>query len=361
MKILFIDGIYPEFQKELYAGRPGLNQQPYAQQLTALLESGFGHGDAYSHGFRQLGWEAADIVGDADAAQRQWAHEQGLALPENVHDMRRAVVAAQVESFKPDVLYVFEWSPLGDAFLAEMKAKVRLLVGQVASPLPEGRTYAAYDVMLSSYPPLVDYFRRLGQRAEAARLGFDPRVLKRVAIPPVPKYDVTFVGGFAPSHTDRVAWLERILRDIKVDVFGYGVEKLPAGSPIRAAHRGSAWGWSMYEILAASRVTLNLHATITAGGRVLDGAANNMRLFEATGMGTCLLTDTKPNLGKLFDIGREVKTFDSAEDCVARIGEILANEPRRKEIAAAGQARTLKDHAYPLRMQRLAEIIGRYV
>lgn len=361
MKILFVDGIYPEFQKEFYATHAGLAQRPYVEQLAGLLDSGFGHGDAYSHGFRQLGWEAADIIGDADTAQRQWATEHQLALPENVHDMRRAVVAAQVEEFKPDVLYVFEWSPLGDAFLAEMKSRVRLLVGQVASPLPEGRTYAAYDVMLSSIPPLVDYLRRIGKRAEGARLGFDPRVLERVRIPAAPRYDVTFVGGFAPSHIHRIAWLERILRDVKVDVFGYGVEKLPGGSAIRAAHRGPAWGWTMYEILAASRVTLNLHATIDAGGKVLESAANNMRLFEATGMGTCLLTDNKPNLPKLFEPGREVRTFENAEDCVARIKEILANEPRRKEVAAAGQARTLRDHAYPGRMQRLAEILGRYL
>jgi len=358
-RILFIEGIYPEFQKQLYAAQAGLAEQPYTQQLAALLGSGFGHGDVYTHGFRALGWEAHEIVADADTAQLRWAGEHGLALPENIHDRRRAVVAAQIEHYRPDVLYVFEWSPLGDAFLAEMKSKVRLLIGQVASPLPAGRTYAAYDVMISSFPPLVEYFRRKGKRAEGVRLGFDPRVLSRVR-PAAPKYDVTFVGGFAPSHTDRIAWLERILRDVPVDVFGYGVDKLPEESAIRKHYRGPAWGWTMYETLAASRLTLNLHATIEAEGKVVGSAANNMRLFEATGMGTCLLTDNKPNLPKLFDPGREVRTFESAEDCVTRIKEILGDEARRRAVAAAGQARTLRDHAYPLRMERLAEIFARY-
>lgn len=359
-KVLFVEGIYPEFQKQLYAAQDGLADQAYAQQLAALLGSGFGHGDAYSHGFRALGWEADDIVADADAAQERWAVEHGMTLPENVHDRRRAVVAAQVEHYRPDVLYVFEWSPLGDAFLAEMKSKVRLLIGQVASPLPENRTYAAYDVMISSFPPLVDYFRGHGKRAEGVRMGFDPRVLERIP-PAPPKYDVTFVGGFASSHTDRIAWLERILCDVPVDVFGYGVDKLPEGSAIRKHYRGPAWGWTMYETLAASRVTLNLHATIEAEGKVVGSAANNMRLFEATGVGTCLLTDNKPNLPKLFEPGREVRTFENAEDCVLRIKEILADEPRRRAVAEAGQKRTLRDHGYPLRMQRLAEIFARYM
>lgn len=355
-KILFIEGIYPEFQRELYAARPELADQPHDVQLAALFDSGFGHADAYSHGFRRLGWDAADIVGDADRAQQRWAEEHGVTLPENIHDRRRAVVAAQIEHYRPDVLYVFEWSPLGDAFLAEMKSRVRLLIGQVASPLPAGRTYAAYDLMTSSFPPLVDHFRRRGIRAEHARLAFDPRVLQRIQ--PVPlRHDVTFVGGFAPSHRERIAWLERILRDVPVDVFGYGVETLPERSPIRAHHRGPVWGWSMYETLAASRVTLNLHAAIEAEGTLVGRAANNMRLYEATGVGTCLLTDRRPHLEELFEPQREVLTFEDAEECIARIREILADEPRRQAVAAAGQARTLREHTYPLRMLRLERII----
>ena len=358
--ILFIAGIYPEFQKELYAAQAGLADRSYAEQLHALIDSGFGHGDAYAHGFRELGWEAHDVIGDADLAQHRWALEHGVTLPENMHDRRRRVVAAQIEHYRPDVLYVFEWSPLGDAFLVEMKSKVRLLIGQVASPLPVNRTYAAYDLMISSFPPLVDYFQRRGKRAEHVRLGFDPRVLRRMK-PVAPKYDVTFVGGFAPSQTDRIAWLERILRDVPVDIFGYGVDRLPQRSAIRAHYRGPAWGWTMVETLAASRVTLNLHATIEAEGRVVGSAANNMRLYEATGVGTCLLTDAKPNLAELFEPDREVLTFGDANECVTRIRETLADEPRRRTIAEAGRRRTLRDHGYPDRMHRLAEIIKRYL
>jgi hypothetical protein len=220
-----------------------------------------------------------------------------------------------------------------------MKSRVRLLIGQVASPLPPNRTYAAYDLMVSSFPPLVEYFRRRGKDSEYVRLGFDPRALKRMQ-PVGPRHEVTFVGGFAPSHSDRIGWLERILGEITVEIFGYGVEKLSSSSPIRAHYRGTAWGWKMYETLAASKVTLNLHATIEADGHVLGSAANNMRLFEATGVGTCLLTDNKPNLPDLFLPGRELLTFEDDADCVAVLRKILEDEPRRVAVAAAGQART---------------------
>ena len=80
--------------------------------------------------------------------------------------------------------------------------------------------------MVSSWPPIVEHFRGEGINAEFFKLGFDDRVGDRLAetTSPTsggPNYDVTFVGGFAPSHTDRILWLENLLREIDIDVFGY--------------------------------------------------------------------------------------------------------------------------------------------
>jgi spore maturation protein CgeB len=71
-----------------------------------------------------------------------------------------------------------------------------------------------------------------------------------------------------------------------------------------------------------------------------------MRLFEATGVGTCLLTDWTENLGELFEPEREVATFRDAKECVERIRWLLAHPEEREAIARAGQARTLRDHTY---------------
>lgn len=366
-RILFLQGVYPEFLGELYAAEPELACRCHDDQLRRLLDTGFGHSDAYSEGVRRFGAEAADVFVDADLLQAQWAREHGLLLPENTHERRRRIVEAQIHHFRPDILYVFEWSPLGDAFLAAMKGSVRWVVGQVASPLAAHRTYAAYDLMISSFPPLVDFFRRGGKRAETIKLGFDERVLAHVDRGEVgigvpsrePRYDVTFLGGFAPSHTDRIHWLERVLRDVPVDIFGYGLERVPGDSILHEHFRGPAWGWDMYRVLRESRITLNLHARIEAGGEALGPSANNMRLFESTGMGTCLLTDAKPNLAELFDLECEVLTFQDADECVAKIRRHLADETARRAVADAGQARTLRDHTYRQRMEELLDVLGR--
>ncbi len=366
--------MYPEFLRELYAAGPGLADRSYDEQLRRLLDTGFGHADAYSEGMGRLGVEAIDVIADAEILQLRWAEEHDLSLPDDPRERLRRIVAAQVAHHRPDILYVFEWSPLGDAFLAEAKRGVRLLVGQVASPLPPNRTYAAYDLMISSYPPLVEHFRRRGKRAEHVKLGFDERILE--TLPPhladgvrsreesgvaKRRYDVTFIGGFAPSHTDRVAWLERVLREVSVDVFGYGIARVPEQSIIRRHFRGPAWGRTMYDVLRASRITLNLHARIDAAGEVLAPAANNMRLFEATGVGTCLLTDDRPNLADLFTPDREVLTFRDSDECVEKLRHHLADEPARRTIAEAGHARTLREHTYRRRMTELLAVLERHL
>ena len=359
-KTLFIQTFYPEFLSGLYARDTKLRDLPFDEQQQRLLATAFGAGDAYSNGLRALECEATDVICNADLLQARWAQEHGVQLAGNIHDRRRQVVAAQIANYRPEVLYVFEWCPLGDAFLAEMKPKVRLLVGQIASPLPGSRTFAAYDLMISSWPPLVEYFRTQGLAAESLRLGFDARVLDRLE-PQDSEFEVTFVGGFAPSHTDRIKWLERLLAEVEIDVFGYGVENTPAESLIRKHHRGELWGWKMYETLQRSRITLNRHAGIDIRGRVDPRFANNMRLYEATGVGTCLITEERKTLADMFEVGQEVVAYRDENDCVAKIRYYLDHEDERVRIAQSGQRRTLRDHTYTDRMRELREILTRHL
>ena len=82
-----------------------------------------------------------------------------------------------------------------------------------------------------------------------------------------------------------------------------------------------------------------------------------MRLFEATGVGSLLLTDAKSNLSELFEPGLEVVTYASADELVERARHFLAHEPERQAIASAGQARTLREHGYDRRMIELANLL----
>lgn len=210
-------------------------------------------------------------------------------------------------------------------------------------------------MMIPLWPPIVEYFRDIGMDAEL-KLAFDERILERLP-PRSPEYDVTFVGGFGPAHADRIPWLERLLEHIEIDIFGYGLDRVPSNSPIHGCFRGPAWGLRMYEILHSSRITLNLHARIDVRGSVATNVAANMRLYEATGVGTCLVTEWKDNLAEMFEPGREVVAYTGADDCVEKIRRCLSRENERTRIAEAGQRRTLLDHTFSLRMRELLELL----
>jgi spore maturation protein CgeB len=107
----------------------------------------------------------------------------------------------------------------------------------------------------------------------------------------------------------------------------------------------------MYRALAQSRIVVNRHSTAA------EGFANNMRLFEATGTGAMLVTEAAPNLADFFEPGQEVVTYDGADDLMQKLGHYLEHDGERRAIAAAGQARTLRDHTYARLMARLAGIL----
>ncbi len=353
--VLLINTYYPQFLESLYTQCAGLADKLFDDQHQYISEQAFGAGDAYARGLRSAGCRVQEIICNADVMQLQWATEHNVSFTSsNIHDIRRQIVAAQISHAQPDVLFVFEWCPLGDAFLSEMRQEVGLVAGQIASPIPANRTFKSYDVMFSSWPPIVDFFRQEGIQSEFAMLAFDERVLHGIT-KQAPAYDVTFVGGFAPSHPDRMGWLEGLLQEVDVDIFGYGADVTAENSSIRSHHHGEVWGWGMYEVLQRSRITLNRHARNDVRGHVSHEFANNMRLFEATGVGTCLLTEMRSNLTTMFEPDVEVVTYTSQQECLEKIRYYLDHPVQRAGIALAGQVRTLREHTYTLRMAELTE------
>ena len=107
----------------------------------------------------------------------------------------------------------------------------------------------------------------------------------------------------------------------------------------------------MYEILARSRIVLNRHISAAAGH------ANNMRLYEATGTGALLLTDHGRNLAQLFDPGGEVAVYDDESALEEVLQHFLRSEDEARAIAAAGQRRTLREHTYERRVEKLVTLL----
>ncbi len=252
-------------------------------------------------------------------AQASWAKENGVplkiapvllsAIPGRVRDRVLVdVFERQVEHFAPDAIVNLNIYSIPSAVLARLRARdIWLVVQHAATPVPD-ELIALYDLALSSFPITLEHFRSRGIAAEYLRLAFEPALLNRLGPRPQQEGIVSFVGSFANAHSSRLAFFEELVGALPQ--LRIWAPSLPRGvsDPIREVYQGAAWGLEMYGVLHRSAVTINHHGDVPR-------YANNLRLFESTGVGTALLTDEKENLGGLFARGEEILTYTSVTDC----------------------------------------------
>jgi spore maturation protein CgeB len=398
MKIMIVDAVWPSFLERFYSSNPELLKLDYSAGWRRFMDERVGQADFYSSNLLKLGHEAREILFNNHVLQRQWAFEHGILhqsfrsirlqafdlLLETSRKLRKQctgwaarvlstlrepvkrtifgesgldimpfqILEAQIKHFRPDVLFVHAVHQLPGSFLSLVKPKVRLIVGQHASPIPDDFPGKCYDLMLSSLPNLVAEFRSRGMESQLFRWGFESS-LAYSEKPAERTRPVTFVGGYSQMHANAWEVFESVASRTPIEFWGYGRESLPTSSRLLNSHHGEAWGRAMYRLLAESKITLNRHIGI-AGKH-----ANNMRLYEATGMGALLLTDHKSDLHEMFEPDREIVSYSDADDCLKKIQYYLGHESERLKIAEAGQKKTMKVHNYRCRMEELHEILSR--
>jgi len=346
--IVFLTTYYPSFLNKHYSKNPKLISAPYQEQLMSLQSESFGDSDFYSEGLKKAGWNSDDIIINCPPLQQAWAKENNFSGGEI------AIVIEQIRRTRPQVVYLHDIGVGSEGFISAIRPYTELIVGQIACPLFPQTHYSGFDIIFSSFPHFVERFRRQGITSYWQPLAFDQRVLKKIG-KKERVYPVTFVGGISPAHGKGKEILEKIAESLPVEFWGYGAESLPENSPIRQRHHGEAWGIDMFSILSQARITINRHIDVA------ENYANNMRLFEATGCGTLLITDYKDNLNELFEIGKEVVAYRSPEECAALVKYYLAHPDEAEKIAKADQESTLRDHTYTKRMEQTAEILERHL
>ena len=390
MRILVLNADYPRFLAWFYRRRVGLESSSYATQMAARNASLFGVADFYSRNFAVLGHSAAEIHVNNPWLQTAWAREHGIQVenPEPPGDTGRkappawlqrlvtplkpilrplarkvglspkldppaeTILLAQIEEFRPDLVLNQDVFHVDTRLARRIKGIGNpILIGQVGLVPSRGEDWGVYDLMISQLASIVQSFRALGVRSEVCHLAFAPAILDALPACAAADIDVSFVGTVSADHQQRIALLKAVAERYNLKLWGNLPQALPASSPLHRCFQGEVWGSDMYQVLRRSRITLNSH--IDLAGR----EAGNMRLFEATGVGTFLLTDHKDNLDSLFELDREVVAWRSIDDCLGAIDHYLGDDESRAAIARAGQAKTLAQHTYRHRAAEILEFV----
>lgn len=342
-RILFINTYYDKF----------LNSQPlsatssYTENLQKRISSRFGDSDFYSFWLNKLGWEAVDIIANDQFLQQQWCQENNIATNNLLE-----ICMFQVILFKPSIVYFQDISLITDDVSNFLRAHSIRVCGQHASPLSPGFNFKNLDLFASSMPHLMDVANANGGQALYLPLAFDHRILSELA--PLSwdaRADGGFVGGFTQSHTNGV---ELILSALKafpdLNLYGYGWDESLVALLNGIPWKGEAWGLSMFNLLGGWKISLNRHIDMSGVH------ANNMRLYETTGMGALLLTDKKQK-NNLFVPDLEMVEYENIYDLKEKILYLNSNPLKAMEIAARGQKKTLEHHTYQLRMAELSKAL----
>ncbi len=405
MRLLKLGIYHLSYLRDFYAKRAELKSQPYSIQHRALIDDCFGSSDFWTKALTGLNYETSDIIANAEFLQASWASENGVDFDEK--DWLFEIATAQIKKFRPDILLVADYSTFTTDFLKNIRREcpsIRLVLGWCGAPYNDSSVFREWDVALSCVPEMVVDFRARGICSHHVNHAFAPRILNRLNLKSEPSVDFAFVGSLLKQnqfHIERERLLLELVKATNLQIWaelkrpsfkqrrGVFVRR-KAYEIVRAARRAGAseqllnalpvarkvagwkspptleqyvderiarrtlaplFGMEMFRQLLDTRVVFNNHIDIS------PVSASNMRLFETTGVGTCLLTDWKENLSELFEPDKEVLTYRSAAECVEKVNYILEHEDERRSIAAAGQRRTLREHTFDNRAARIDEIV----
>jgi spore maturation protein CgeB len=394
---------YPAFVSQFLTDTPEYQNLSYRELYARFIKTHYGLSNYYAKELELLGCETDDIFADLEPLQTKWAGEHGVKYSRS--NWLNEIVLAQVRDFQPDVLYLQDLYLFDERFRKQLRSacknRVRL-IGWRAAPTEDYGKFRDLDLVLTCVPNFAERLRNNGARVEIVRHAFEPSILNSAKSVGSRDLDFTFTGSLVLQkgfHLERHALMEKLMQATPLQVWGETSEpqqisraRQIAGGFVRRVNRineaigvpaklgqrlkfarktisqnsasgsalqqrypnrlhGPVFGVDYYRTLGRSKTTLNNH---------LDSAgdyAGNMRLFEATGMGACLITDWKVNLAELFEPDIEVLTYRTPEECVEKVNYILEHDAQRDDIAKAGQRRTLRDHTFAQRARQLDEFI----
>ncbi len=398
--VVKITTYYKAFLSDYYDRHPEVKDWTYSAQYDHLMAQAFGLADYYSKHFREIGVESYEIFANVTPMQEAWAKENGIA------GNATQIVEAQLLKYKPQVIIFEHATFFSSDWIASLRhtlPSLKLMFGYCCSPFTPDQylQFKVFDAVIICSELFRNYFNNIGIKSIELQHAFEPSILNLIEKDnQFPKSDFIFIGSIWSGegyHTQRSIIMDQLFNlNIKPEFYGnieytqplllyakqlvwlfanllkkngfhsyakdipllrkaIEINSLPRNPKISKLLRNyikhPVYGLNMYKALSKSKIGLNIHADIASG------YAANMRMFEVTGVGSCLLTDWKPNLNNFFDIENEIVTYKSTDECIAKVKWLIENPNDRNRIAENGQKRVLSQHNYSNRVNKLNDFI----
>jgi hypothetical protein len=176
----------------------------------------------------------------------------------------------------------------------------------------------------------VDALAARGIAATHLRLGGVPSIDHRRSTSEDRPIDVLFLGGRTPHRAERLAALGPLLWDRAADLRLFSFSR-----PVRGGVDGLVFGDDKYDLLARSRILVNVHRD-DAGAGYFEWA----RMVEAMANGCAVVTEPSTAAEPLV----AGEHFVATDDLVGAVAGLLGDPARCAELGSRAAAAVLDEH-----------------
>ena len=375
IRFLQIHSFYQTYLDVFYKSNPHLCTASFDEQIKAILADGFSEIHIFPPYMGALNYDPMFIVANNPYAQFAWANENGVRPSHKDKNSLITLLNKQISQFKPDVLYIGDPTVFDSRFISLLDWKPKIVLGWRAANIPQQTDWSGFDVILSSLSNLRDAAIKLGAQATEHFFPGYPEWRNKDLHSVTPQFDVVFSGTWSINqHPQRNKYIKAIAevassgRNEISCAFYLNGQKNMIPAQVEKYNRGPRFGRSMYKALRSGKIVIDargiLEITNHSQQRLVDLAGNetaNMRIFEATGCGSFLLTEHHENLKEYFEPEVEIETFRNTEELIEKIKYYLEHPEKREAIARKGQERCLNEYSMEVRAVEFDRIIKKYL
>jgi spore maturation protein CgeB len=250
-----------------------------------------------------------------------------------------------------------------------------------------GATLNKYDAFIcyngsNVHPEIVRHFRTINVYS----CFDDPESSARLSKPVAHAFDIAMVGNIAEIETYRLWGIQNVHwwpLGFRADDFDATLTEAQIVEERRdvditlLCERNSAWrrarvdqvamafpqgifrgpGWPTGFLPEKERIPLLRRTKIGVNIHNSTGPIN-FRTYYLPANGVMMVCDNKSFLGKIFELGKEAVGFDTIPEAIELVRYYLKHDDQRREIAAAGWKRAVRDYNEVAVFRRMVDAIA---
>ena len=399
MKIAFVSSFYVKHMEQIYDKFKDLHKKSFNEQNKIIRDQTICSMGEWPKYFQKIDVESLMLCLNNPYLQNKWCIENDF-IPKS-GDVEFEIVLEQLRRFEPTHIFIFgiNYYSRENRLLriTDKCPSIRKKICWYGAPEGDISKLKAYDLVLTPSRELKDSLTKVGINSHVLNHAFEPRALDLVKSSNKNK-NLCFIGSLTLGndwHQERIEYLESISQHIKIDIYTnltkpkfyqklkryyiyyrykmsnflnkYDIliekiryyankENLPIydkmyDSCILKMLKPAVYGLDMLNILSSYKITFNKHIPMAGNW------ACNMRLTEAAGIGTCILSDYKLNNYEYFGSHEKYCSYKSKSEFIKKYQYLIENEHLINTISNEIKKNTLIKHNTKNQFDRLYSMI----